>query len=74
MSPGDRSYDALGLMKQLSEHTAAAYADALEVLGGESSETLVNERNSKSPSMGQGIEHLPENENESSHLDSNVMV
>ncbi|XP_052297903.1 transcription factor MYB3R-1 isoform X2 [Citrus sinensis] len=73
MSPGDRSYDALGLMKQLSEHTAAAYADALEVLGGESSETLVNERNSKSPSMDQGIEHLPENENESSHLDSNVM-
>ncbi|KAH9799732.1 transcription factor MYB3R-4 [Citrus sinensis] len=74
MSPGDRSYDALGLMKQLSKHTAAAYADALEVLGGESSETLVNERNSKSPSMGQGIEHLPENENESSHLDSNVMM
>ncbi|KAH9799512.1 transcription factor MYB3R-4 [Citrus sinensis] len=74
MSPGDRSYDALGLMKQLSEHTAAAYADALEVLGGESSETLVNERNSKSPSMDQGIEHLPENENESSHLDSNVMM
>ncbi|KAL9443138.1 hypothetical protein AB3S75_016488 [Citrus x aurantiifolia] len=74
MSPGDRSYDALGLMKQLSEHTAAAYADALEVLGGESSETLVNERNSKSPSMDQGIQHLPENENESSHLDSNVMM
>lgn len=74
MSPGDRSYDALGLMKQLSEHTAAAYADALEVLGCESSETLVNERNSKSPSMDQGIEHLPENENESSHLDSNVMM
>ncbi|KAJ6745578.1 MYB PROTEIN-RELATED [Salix koriyanagi] len=32
MSPGERSYDAIALMKQLSEHTASAYADALEVL------------------------------------------
>ncbi|TYI17497.1 hypothetical protein ES332_A07G028400v1 [Gossypium tomentosum] len=28
MSPPDRSYDAIGLMKQLSEHTATTYADA----------------------------------------------
>nr|URY18752.1 MYB protein [Zanthoxylum bungeanum] len=74
MSPGDRSYDALGLMKQLSEHTAAAYADALEVLGNESSEKLVSERNSKNPNSDQEIGHFPENEHESSHLDSNVMM
>lgn len=74
MSPGDRSYDALGLMKQLSEHTAAAYADALEVLGNEPSEAILNERNSQNTSMDQDINHAPENEQESSHLASNVMV
>ncbi|XP_059658021.1 transcription factor MYB3R-1-like [Cornus florida] len=43
-SPGDRSYDAIGLMKQLSEHTAAAFADAQEVLGNETPETILKER------------------------------
>ncbi|KAF7830131.1 transcription factor MYB3R-1-like [Senna tora] len=32
MSPGDRSYDAIGLMKQVKEQTAAAYASAQEIL------------------------------------------
>ncbi|MCL7022999.1 hypothetical protein MKW94_011389 [Papaver nudicaule] len=32
MSPGERSYDALALMKQLSEHSAAVVAEAHEVL------------------------------------------
>ncbi|KAI3992646.1 hypothetical protein MKX01_007968 [Papaver californicum] len=32
MSPGDRSYDAIGLMQQLREHTAAVVAEAHEVL------------------------------------------
>ncbi|KAK4277017.1 hypothetical protein QN277_015087 [Acacia crassicarpa] len=32
MSPGDRSYDAIGLMKQVKEQTAAAYANAQEIL------------------------------------------
>ncbi|CAL1373484.1 unnamed protein product [Linum trigynum] len=40
LSPGDRSYDAITLLKQLSEHTAAACADALEVLGDETPETI----------------------------------
>lgn len=44
MSPGDRSYDAIALMKQLSEHTASAYADALEVLGNETPEALLEKR------------------------------
>lgn len=41
MSPGDRSYDALGLMKQLGEHTASAFANAQEVLGDETPETIL---------------------------------
>lgn len=41
MSPGDRSYDAIGLMKQLGEQTAGAFADAQEVLGDETPETLL---------------------------------
>ncbi|WOK97215.1 Myb-related protein 3R-1-like isoform X2 [Canna indica] len=32
MSPGDRSYDAIGLMKQLSEHTAVVISEAQELL------------------------------------------
>ncbi|KAF7830132.1 transcription factor MYB3R-1-like [Senna tora] len=32
MSPGDRSYDAIGLMKQVKEQTATAYANAQEIL------------------------------------------
>lgn len=40
MSPGDRSYDAIGLMKQISEQTAAAYANAQEVLENETPKTI----------------------------------
>ncbi|KAK4364918.1 hypothetical protein RND71_016276 [Anisodus tanguticus] len=47
MSPGDRSYDAIGLMKQLSEQTAGAFADAQEVLGGDTPESILWGRNSK---------------------------
>ncbi|KAK1367748.1 Myb-related protein like [Heracleum sosnowskyi] len=44
MSPGERSYDAIGLMKQLSEHTAAAFADAQEVLGDETPDSILKKR------------------------------
>ncbi|XP_062098781.1 transcription factor MYB3R-1-like [Humulus lupulus] len=40
-SPGDRSYDAIGLMKQISEHTAAAYANAQVVLGNDTPKSLM---------------------------------
>lgn len=40
MSPGDRSYDAIGLMKQISEQTAAQYASAHEILGNETPKAL----------------------------------
>ncbi|XP_071700444.1 transcription factor MYB3R-4-like [Rutidosis leptorrhynchoides] len=41
VSPRERSYDALGLMKQLSEHTASAYATAQEVLGDETPDSIL---------------------------------
>lgn len=40
-SPKERSLDAIGLMKQVSERTAAACANAHEVLGNETPETLL---------------------------------
>ncbi|CAI9772351.1 unnamed protein product [Fraxinus pennsylvanica] len=41
MSPGDQGYDAIGLMKQLGEQTASALADAKEILGDETPETIM---------------------------------
>ncbi|KAG8375561.1 hypothetical protein BUALT_Bualt10G0113400 [Buddleja alternifolia] len=41
LSPGDRSYDAIGLMKQLGGQTATSFADAQEVLGDETPETIM---------------------------------
>lgn len=75
MSPGDRSYDAIGLMKQISEHTAAAYANAHEVLGNETPDTLLKERQ-----KDRGIVDLDKNNAPPSQLGSsslsapNVMV
>ncbi|CAI9755656.1 unnamed protein product [Fraxinus pennsylvanica] len=43
-SPGDQSYDAIGLMRQLGEQTAAALADAQEILGEETPQTILKER------------------------------
>ncbi|XVE97548.1 hypothetical protein REPUB_Repub03eG0028800 [Reevesia pubescens] len=71
MSPADRSYDAIGLMKQLSEHTAAAYADALEVLGNETPESIVKGRRSNNPNMDKENNQL---QTPSSHLGSNILA
>ncbi|KAI4379922.1 hypothetical protein MLD38_006159 [Melastoma candidum] len=48
MSPGDKSYDALGLIEHLSELSAAAFAHAQEVLGGESPEAILKKSAGKS--------------------------
>ncbi|WCJ29829.1 myb domain protein 3r-4 [Euphorbia peplus] len=48
MSPGDRSYDAIALMKQLTEQNASTFADALDALGNETPETLLAKRRSNS--------------------------
>ena len=66
MSPGDRSYDAIALMKELSEHTASAYADALEVLGKDTPESILKENRHSNDQNG-------DQENRS-HLASNVSV
>ncbi|GER33791.1 myb-related protein [Striga asiatica] len=41
LTPGDRSYDALGLMKQVGEQSAGALANAHKILGDETPETLL---------------------------------
>ena len=69
MSPGDRSYDAIGLMKQLSEHTAETFADAKEVLRIGASEVMSKERCSSNNN------HDPDHQLENhSHLASEVLV
>ncbi|KAF2286953.1 hypothetical protein GH714_036173 [Hevea brasiliensis] len=70
LSPGERSYDAIALMKQLSEHTASAYADALEVLGNETPETILEKRRSNMDQENNCAPNIqPENV---SHLASNT--
>lgn len=59
MSPGERSYDALGLMKHLSEHSATAYADALEVLGNDTPETILKKRQLNKSIQGKENQHQP---------------
>lgn len=57
MSPGERSYDAIGLMKQLSEHTASAFADAQEVLGNETPDSILKKRCSMKDKTSQQDTH-----------------
>ncbi|KAF8088150.1 hypothetical protein N665_0550s0009 [Sinapis alba] len=59
MSPGERSYDAIGLMKHLSEHTATAYADALEVLGNDTPETILKKRQLNKSIQGKENQQWP---------------
>ena len=58
MSPGDRSYDAIGLMKQVGEHTAAACANAQEVLGNETPQSLLKGRRGKYENQTKEKSHL----------------
>nr|GMC49108.1 myb-related protein 3R-1-like [Ipomoea batatas] len=60
-SPGDRSYDAIGLMKQLSEQTAATFADAQEVLGGETPESILRGRCSKNQKADENTSQFTSN-------------
>ena len=66
MSPGERGLDAIGLMKHINEQSADAYAEAREVLGNETPESILrarrfNNQNAESKSLGL-------------HLASNVSV
>ncbi|KAL4332910.1 hypothetical protein GQ457_07G038400 [Hibiscus cannabinus] len=71
MSPVERSYDAIGLMKQLSEHTAAAYADALDVLGNETPESIIKGRGIGNPDNMDKENNQSENH---SHLAPNTLA
>lgn len=44
MSPGDRSLDAIGLMKQINEQSADAFSDAREVLGNETPQSILKKK------------------------------
>lgn len=74
MSPGDRSYDALGLMKQLSEHTASAFANAQEVLGDETPETILKKSSKILNADKQQNDALKCQQEHHSTVGSNVMT
>ncbi|XP_057959742.1 transcription factor MYB3R-4 [Malania oleifera] len=74
ISPGDKSYDAIGLMKQLSEHTAATFADAQAVLGNETPETILKERLSKNENTDQENSHVHGQPKNCSQLVTNVLT
>ncbi|KAL0394060.1 UNVERIFIED_CONTAM: Transcription factor R-1 [Sesamum latifolium] len=75
MSPGERSYDAIGLMKQLGEQTAGAFADAQKVLGDETPETLVKAKCSTNQEAEKENNRSPNNQTEHrSILSSNFMA
>ncbi|KAK9683723.1 hypothetical protein RND81_10G160700 [Saponaria officinalis] len=53
MSPGEnRSFDAIGLMKQINDQGADTYADAREVLGNETPESILRQTCSKKLNLG----------------------
>nr|QRM13517.1 transcription factor MYB3R1 [Oxybasis glauca] len=73
MSPGDRSYDALGLVKQINEQSAEAYADAREVLGSETPESILRQRCLKNQNLeGESNRFADSQLDNRLHLASNV--
>lgn len=75
MSPGDTSYDAIGLLRQVSEQSAAAYANAQEVLGNETPKTLLNEKCTNHGNLDWDSNHQRRSHRRnSSHLAPNVLT
>ncbi|KAL6533919.1 hypothetical protein OROHE_013752 [Orobanche hederae] len=72
LSPADQSYDAIGLMKQLGERTAGAFADAVEILGDETPETLLEEKCSVKKEAETENIHSPNSHKE--HYSSNIKI
>lgn len=72
MSPCDRSYDAIGLMKQVTEQTAAAYANAQEILENETPKATDASGDAKDVDQENKDPHdMPSNR---SQLHSNTLV
>ncbi|KAJ8433365.1 hypothetical protein Cgig2_020445 [Carnegiea gigantea] len=75
MSPRVRSVDALGLMKQINEQSADAYADAREVLGNETPESIMKQRILKNNKPDTESSNAVENQHEGRlRLASNISV
>ncbi|KAI3454073.1 hypothetical protein Pfo_010736 [Paulownia fortunei] len=75
LSPGERSYDAIGLMKQLGEQTADAFADAQKVLGDETPETIMKGKCSINQEGEKGNNYSPSSQKEHNSISaSNFMT
>ncbi|XP_065025697.1 transcription factor MYB3R-1 isoform X2 [Musa acuminata AAA Group] len=74
MSPGDQSYDAIGLMRQLSEHTAAAVAEAQEVLISGSPVRACNEPQSDNKKFSDENADPADKELGNYHMPSKIMT
>ncbi|RRT78687.1 hypothetical protein B296_00003071, partial [Ensete ventricosum] len=74
MSPGDQSYDAIGLMRQLSEHTAAAAAEAQEVLTSGSPGRACDEPQSDNKKFSDENAHPADKELGNYHMPSKIMT
>lgn len=75
LSPGDRSYDAIGLMKQVSEQTAVQYANAHEILENQTHKALLPRDASGNDRDEEQENNDPNNQPVShSHLSSNALV
>ncbi|GAB2275685.1 hypothetical protein Dimus_010439 [Dionaea muscipula] len=72
MSPMERSYDAIGLMKQINVQSADAYADAREVLGNDTPESILKQRCLKDQCMEQENNDVQDSEHGCHHLSSNI--
>lgn len=74
MSPGMGSMDAIGLMKQINEQSADAFADAREALGSETPESILGQRILKSQNRERESDNAVGSQHESQlHLAANIM-
>lgn len=64
MSPGMRSYYAIGLMRQMNEHTAAAFTNAREILASDDPEMPSKTKLSSNQSSSPETNDFPHNEQE----------
>ena len=74
MSPGDRSYDAIGLLKQISEQNAATYANAEEILGNETLKALPKNESENDEDRDKENNDPPNQPGNHSQLASNALV
>nr|KYP59240.1 Myb-related protein 3R-1 [Cajanus cajan] len=72
-SPGDRSYDAIGLLKQISEQTAATYANAQEILVNETPKALPKDPSGNDEARDQE-NNPPSQPGNHSQLASNALI